>query len=175
MLAEVFFYIYIEGRHGVALSLLWEREKLDLRLQRTFLRTVTILWLWRKRRNTRFGIENDLDVIVVRGNGARPSVLERAGLSGENTTNLLIACTNKDEVNVMACWIAKKWECSPRYLRAVGLEFTDNEHWADDLGIDMLISPERSVAKEVEEPEVGGDSRNRDMGGRADLCVPYRF
>lgn len=55
-------------------------------------------------------VENDLDVIVVRGNGARPSVLERAGVKeGCEDISLLIACTNKDEVNIMACWIAKKW------------------------------------------------------------------
>ncbi len=29
-------------------------------------------------------VENDLDVMVVRGNGARPSVLEKAGISAEN-------------------------------------------------------------------------------------------
>ena len=50
-----------------------------------------------------------LDVMVVRGNGARPSVLARAGIkTGEETPEMLIACTNRDEVNLMACWIAKK-------------------------------------------------------------------
>lgn len=119
-------------------------------------------------------IENDLDVIVVRGNGARPSVLERAGLSKESdSTNLLIACTNKDEVNIMACWIAKKMGVPHVISRAVGLEFTDNEHWANDLGIDMLISPERSVAKEVEELlEVRGAIHATEIaGGRAGIYV----
>jgi trk system potassium uptake protein TrkA len=97
-------------------------------------------------------VENDLDVIVVRGNGARPSVLEKAGIkTGSEDVSLLIACTNKDEVNIMACWIAKKMGVPHVIARAVGLEFTDNEAWAKDLGIDMLISPERSVAKEMEE------------------------
>lgn len=119
-------------------------------------------------------IENDLDVIVVRGNGARPSVLERAGLSKESdSTNLLIACTNKDEVNIMACWISKKMGVPHVISRAVGLEFTDNEHWANDLGIDMLISPERSVAKEVEELlEVRGALHATEIaGGRAGIYV----
>ena len=97
-------------------------------------------------------VENDLDVIVVRGNGARPSVLEKAEVkAGSEDVSLLIACTNKDEVNIMACWIAKKMGVPHVIARAVGLEFTDNEAWAKDLGIDMLISPERSVAKEMEE------------------------
>lgn len=96
-------------------------------------------------------IENELDVLVVKGNGARPSVLERAGIKQDsNETQLLIACTNKDEVNITACLIAKKMGVPNVIARAVGLEFTDRSDWAMDLGIDMLISPERSVAKEIE-------------------------
>lgn len=96
--------------------------------------------------------EESLDVMVVRGNGARPSVLARAGVKeGGQGADLLIACTNKDEVNLMACWIAKRMGVPHVIARAVGLEFTDNESWAKDLGIDMLISPERTVAREIEE------------------------
>ena len=96
--------------------------------------------------------ESSLDVMVIRGNGARPSVLSKAGIKeGNSDVSMLIACTNKDEVNLMACWIAKRMGVPHVIARAVGLEFTDNEGWAKDLGIDMLISPERSVAKEIEE------------------------
>ena len=85
-------------------------------------------------------VDNDLDVIVVRGNGARPSVLAKAGVvEGCRDIPMLIACTNKDEVNIMACWIAKKCGVSHVIARAVGLEFTDNGDWAKALGIDMLI------------------------------------
>jgi trk system potassium uptake protein TrkA len=118
--------------------------------------------------------ENDLDVIVVRGNGARPSVLEKAGVkNGCNDIPLLIACTNKDEVNIMACWIAKKMGVPHVIARAVGLEFTDNDTWAKDLGIDMLISPERSVAKEIEELlEVRGALHAAELaGGKAGIYV----
>lgn len=95
-------------------------------------------------------VEKTLDVIVVRGNGARPSVLERAGVGkGSNEAGLLIACTNRDEVNIMACLIAKMAGVPNVIARAVGLEFTDNEGWAKNLGIDLMISPERSVAKEI--------------------------
>ncbi|MDO4988049.1 MAG: Trk system potassium transporter TrkA [Synergistes sp.] len=97
-------------------------------------------------------VETMLDVLVLRGNGARPSVLARAGITeGKNDIALLIACTDKDEVNLMACWIAKRMGVPHVIARAVGLEFTDNEEWARGLGIDMLISPERSVAKQIEE------------------------
>lgn len=95
--------------------------------------------------------EESLDVMVVKGNGARPSVLAKAGIGGAAETAMLIACTNRDEVNLMACWIAKRSGVQHVIARAVGLEFTDDESWAKDLGIDMLISPERSVAKDIEE------------------------
>lgn len=118
-------------------------------------------------------LENDLDIIAVKGNGARPSVLERAGLSkkGRTDISLLIACTNKDEVNIMACWIAKKMGVPHVIARAVGLEFTDNLHWAKDLGIDILISPERSVVRELEELlEVRGAIHAAEIaGGKAGI------
>jgi trk system potassium uptake protein TrkA len=34
--------------------------------------------------------------------------------------------------------------------RAVGLEFTDTDAWSRELGIDKMVSPERSVAREIE-------------------------
>lgn len=95
-------------------------------------------------------VESELDVMVVRGNGARPGVLEKAGLTGSSPAEMLIACTNRDEVNILACWIAKKLGVKRVLARAVGLEFTDTDMWGRDLGIDALISPERSVAREVE-------------------------
>lgn len=115
-----------------------------------------------------------LDVMVVRGNGARPSVLARAGIkTGEETPEMLIACTNRDEVNLMACWIAKKMGVPHVIARAVGLEFTDNESWAKELGIDMLISPERTVAREIEELlEVRAAVHASEIaGGRAGIYV----
>ncbi|MFR5879834.1 MAG: Trk system potassium transporter TrkA [Cloacibacillus evryensis] len=118
--------------------------------------------------------ESSLDVMVIRGNGARPSVLAKAGIKeGNSDVSMLIACTNKDEVNLMACWIAKRMGVPHVIARAVGLEFTDNEGWAKDLGIDMLISPERSVAKEIEELlEVrAAIHANEIAGGRAGIYV----
>ena len=86
---------------------------------------------------------------------------------------MLIACTNRDEVNLMACWIAKRSGVPHVIARAVGLEFTDNESWANDLGIDMLVSPERSVAKDIEELlEVRAALHTTEIaGGRAGIYL----
>lgn len=119
-------------------------------------------------------VEKTLDAIVVRGNGARPSVLERAGIKeASDEVQLLIACTNKDEVNIMACWIAKIMGVPSVIARAVGLEFTDHEGWAKTLGIDLMVSPERSVAREIDALlEVrGATSAIEVAGGKAGIYV----
>ena len=94
--------------------------------------------------------ENELDALVVRGNGARPNVLEKAGIKPGGGVEMLIACSSRDEVNILACWIAKKMGVERVISRAVGLEFTDTDAWSRELGIDKMVSPERSVAREIE-------------------------
>ncbi len=96
-------------------------------------------------------VESELDVMVIRGNGARPQVLEQAGVSQKSPVDLMIACTEKDEANLLSCWIGKRNGVVKAISRARNLEFTDSESWARELGIDTMISPERSVAREIEE------------------------
>ena len=114
--------------------------------------------------------ENELDVMVVRGNGARPNVLEKAGIMEDTQVEMLIACSSKDEVNILACWIAKKMGVKRVISRAVGMEFTDTEVWSRDLGIDMMVSPERSVAREVEDLlETQGAIHSTEIDSKAGL------
>lgn len=94
-------------------------------------------------------VDNELDVITIRGNGSRPSVLEEVGVKSGCSIDILVACTNRDEVNIMACWIAKRAGVKRVISRARGLEYTDSPTWARDLGIDVMNSPERSVARQI--------------------------
>jgi trk system potassium uptake protein TrkA len=96
-------------------------------------------------------LENELDVQVVVGNGSRPSVLAEAGISENSSVDFLIACSNKDEVNIMACWQAKHLGVRRVLSRAKNAEYTESPEWARALGIDEILSPERSVARELEE------------------------
>ena len=91
----------------------------------------------------------ELDVRVVCGNGARPQVLYDAGVREGCTVDLLVACTDRDEVNMLSCWIARHAGVRRVISRVRGLEFTDSPTWGRDLGIDLMISPERSVAREI--------------------------
>lgn len=119
-------------------------------------------------------IDDELNVQVVHGNGASPAVLSQAGIvPGCTDIQLLIACTNKDEVNIMACWIAKYMGVKHVIARIKGLEFTDTDNWAKGLGIDTMISTERSVAKEIESLlKVRGAIRATELaGGKAGVYL----
>ena len=96
-------------------------------------------------------IQNELDVKAISGNGARPQVLRDAGIYHGCSVDILIACTDRDEVNILACQIARRCGVKQVITRTHGLEFTDTNEWAEDLGIDAMISPERSVAREIHE------------------------
>lgn len=94
--------------------------------------------------------EANLDVLVIRGNGARPAVLEKAGIKPGTDVDVLVACTGVDESNILSCLIAKRCGVKRVIARSRNLEFTDDSFWAESLGIDYMISPERSIAKEIE-------------------------
>ena len=111
----------------------------------------------------------ELDVRVVRGNGARPQVLYDAGVREGCSVDLLVACTDRDEVNMLSCWIARHAGVRRVISRVRGLEFTDSPTWGRDLGIDLMLSPERSVAREILELlSVSTAVRTAELlGGRA--------
>ena len=96
-------------------------------------------------------IQNELDVNALYGNGGKPQVLEEAGIRHGSDVDILIACTNRDEVNILACQIARHCGVKQLITRAHNMEFTDTNEWAKDLGINAMISPERSVAREIHE------------------------
>ena len=119
-------------------------------------------------------VDTDLNVQAIRGNGASPSVLAQAGITDDSDkAQMLIACTNKDEVNLMACLIAKQMGVKHVIARTKGLEFTDTDSWARNLGIDLMISTERSVAKEIENLlEIRGASRATELAeGKAGVYL----
>lgn len=91
----------------------------------------------------------ELDVQIIQGNGARPNVLAQAGVAPAGDVDLLIACTNRDEVNMLSCWIAHSAGVPNVISRARSLEFTDSADWGRKLGINVMISPERSIAREI--------------------------
>ena len=92
---------------------------------------------------------DELDVQIINGNGARPNVLAQAGVAPSGDVDLLIACSNRDEVNMLSCWIAHSAGVPNVISRVRSLEFTDSADWGNKLGINAMISPERSIAREI--------------------------
>jgi trk system potassium uptake protein len=93
-------------------------------------------------------IEYNLDVMTVAGNGASPKLLAELGL-GE--VEMLIAVTDSDEVNMIAC-VAAKQAGVPRVIARVrNTEYLDNDSqtFGKTLGIDLIINPEMVTAVEV--------------------------
>lgn len=90
----------------------------------------------------------DLDILTVQGNGASLEVLESAGIKN---TDLLIAVTQVDEINIMACLLGKNNGAKRTIARirhsAYGSEYKSLTN--ERLGIDITINPEQVAANEI--------------------------
>ncbi len=93
-------------------------------------------------------IEDGLDVMVLEGSGASSTVLEKAGIK---KANLLIAVTETDEVNIIACMLAKKFGVSKTVARIRNPEYDHDGSVLtnEQLGIDYVINPEAETAREI--------------------------
>lgn len=98
-----------------------------------------------------------LDIQTLNGNGASPAVLREANIRG---ADMLIAVTEMDEINMVACMVAKQFGVPRTVARVRNPEYTEGPHTDisyANLGIDMVINPEqvtaREIAKLIEVPE----------------------
>jgi trk system potassium uptake protein len=93
-------------------------------------------------------IEDSMDAVVVEGNGASLTVLERAGIA---QTDLLLAVTSQDEINLIACLSASQYEVPKRIARVSKPDYYDHTGILppERLGVDLMINPERECARET--------------------------
>jgi trk system potassium uptake protein TrkA len=90
-------------------------------------------------------LQDRLDVRTVAGSGSYPAVLERAGIVD---ADVLIALTNSDEVNIVACEIASALYHTPtRIARIRAAEYTNHPKLFVEgaLAVGVWISPEQLV------------------------------
>ena len=90
-------------------------------------------------------LQDRIDIRAVAGSGSYPSVLETAGIAD---TDILIALTNSDEVNMVACEIAHALYRTPtRIARIRAAEYTSRPRLFAEgaLAVDVWISPEGLV------------------------------
>lgn len=95
-------------------------------------------------------IEKELNILPVIGSGASSRILEEAGI---DKTDLFIAVTDSDEVNLVACIISKQYNVKTRIARVRNEDFYSQGTALSEkaLGIDLLISPDLAMAEEVVE------------------------
>ena len=88
-----------------------------------------------------------LDVLGVVGNGASYHVQLEAGIE---TTDILIAVTGSDEINMLCCLIAKKASRCHTIARVRNPQYNEEiDFIKDELGISMTINPELESALEM--------------------------
>jgi trk system potassium uptake protein TrkA len=102
-------------------------------------------------------LEDRLDLRTVLGSGAHPSVLKQAGIED---ADLLVAVTQSDDTNLVACWLAARLFNVPRRIaRLRSTDYLTNEKviGAEGFDIDLAICPEQVLTdylvKLVEFPE----------------------
>jgi trk system potassium uptake protein len=91
-----------------------------------------------------------LDALIIHGNGASPKLLAEAGIK---KSELLVAATTSDEVNIIACLTAKAQGVPRTVARLHNPDYYDpREPFARDiLGIDFVIHTEQMAAEEIKE------------------------
>ena len=88
-----------------------------------------------------------LDIMAIKGNGASIGVLKSVGI---DSTDVLIAVTERDELNMVACLTAKKLGARHTIARIRDPEYAKEvSTLKDELEIDMVINPEYSTASQI--------------------------
>lgn len=89
-------------------------------------------------------ITEKLDVLAFLGNACQPSILIKAGIE---TSEMVIAASNVDEINIMVCTIANKFNVKKKIARIRNLEYTGNSRILDlkELFVDTAINPDQVI------------------------------
>ncbi len=96
-------------------------------------------------------VSDTLDAQAVVGHASEPDTLEKAGIAD---CDMIIAVTLTDEINMIACQVAHSLFDVPMKIARIRRQSYLEPVWSnlfsrDNLPIDVIISPEREVAKAV--------------------------
>ncbi len=96
-------------------------------------------------------LAQEFDILPVLGSASHPEVLEKADAA---KARLLIAATNVDEVNMVACQVAHSVFNVPRKIARIDAQDFLEPLWATlynekSLPIDLIISPEIEIGKYI--------------------------
>jgi trk system potassium uptake protein len=117
----------------------------------------------------RLGVLGDrFDAATVEGNGASRRALEEAGI---RDAELLIACTSRDEINIIAAVFTRKLSPNtPTIVRTTDEEYL--EVWQERyLDVDLVVSSERETANAISQTLGVPAARQTDVfaGGQVQI------
>ena len=94
-------------------------------------------------------LEDKLDIMTVEGHASHPNTLKKSGLDNETT---LLAVTSNDEVNIVACQLAKKvFKVKKTICRFRDDVYFDQLSVFGEGVIDIPISPEDEITSHLKE------------------------
>ena len=106
--------------------------------------TITII---DENKNLVEGLIEKYDVFGVVGNGACMDIQEEANTEDADLT---IALTRNDELNILACLVAKRLGVKHTIARVRNPDYRKQiAQMKDDLGISMVVNPEKETAGEI--------------------------
>ena len=93
-------------------------------------------------------VKNNLDVLTIESDASSPSTLRDNDIS---SADILVATTRYDEVNIIACILAKKMGISHTIARIRDSKYINetDEFMRENFDIDLAISPEQVTAYEM--------------------------
>ncbi len=93
-------------------------------------------------------LESAVDCHVVVGPGSTPDDLR---LAAAGQSDIFLAVTNRDEVNLLSCLIARKLGCPKTIARVRHPSFTADDPAVpvSELGVDQIINPDLEAAQEI--------------------------
>ncbi len=99
------------------------------------------------RHETLDKLSDHLDVMCVKGNCASKATLQQAGAE---SAHILVATTGLDEINILCCHCAHQIGVGYTVARVRNTDYTSDVHaLRNDLGIDLIVNPERAAAAEI--------------------------
>ena len=88
-------------------------------------------------------VAGDLDALVIYGNGTSSKLLEETNIED---ADCFIATTGNDEANLLSCILVRKYNVETIVARVSN---PDHEEAFKEVGIDKVISPEISAARDL--------------------------
>ncbi len=99
------------------------------------------------RRGVVHDVVNTYDVMGIVGSGSGIETLHEAGISD---TDILIAVTGSDELNLLTCLIGRKLGAENTIARVRNPGYRQEvQLFKEDLGLAMIINPEYTAAREI--------------------------